>query len=191
MKRIAILLTLAASLLACMAMLSGTGIVSGQSAIPKFPSPILVTCTGQTPGSLTLQGFMDAVGISSTHDAMVLPSKMGGYKTMVVVMGASLKGLGAAGIDQDEELERCKMVFKKAKGSGMKIVAAHIEGVARRNAIADKFIIPFVPEADFLLVMEEGNADGLFTKLSKQHNIPMVTFKDFSELPNILVSMFK
>ncbi len=188
MRRFAMLVAMTA--LALSLSLTGAGVVSGQST-PKFSSPILITCTGQTPGSLTLKGFMDAVGIPSTHDEMVLPSKMGGYKTMVVVMGASLKGLGAAGIDQAEELERCEMIFKKAKDSGMKIVAAHIEGVARRNAIADKFITPFVPKADFLLVMDEGNQDGLFTKLSQQHNIPMVTFKDFSQLPSILMSMFQ
>jgi TRAP-type C4-dicarboxylate transport system permease large subunit len=78
---------------------------------------------------------------------MILPSKMGGYKTMAVVMGASLKGLGAAGIDQDEELERDQMIFKKAK-------------------------------------------DGLFTRLSPQHKIPMVIFKDFNELMQILTAMF-
>ena len=51
------------------------------------------------------------------------------------------KGRGAAGIDQDEELERDNLILiKKAKDTGIKIVAAHIEGTARRNEIADKFI---------------------------------------------------
>lgn len=190
MRRLVLLSAVAVMLLA-VSLAGPAAVTMGAPAIPKFPSPILVTCTGQTPGSLTLKSFLDAVGIPSTHDNMILPSKMGGYKTMVVVMGASLKGLGAAGIDQDEETERDDMIFKKAKDSGMKIVAAHIEGVARRNAIADKFITPYVPKADFLLVLEEGNEDGLFTKLSAQYKIPMVTFKDFSELPAILTAMFK
>ena len=187
MRRYAVSIALVTVLMVAM-FIGGTTVAQ---SIPKFESPILVTCTGQTPGSLTFQSFMDAVGIKSTHDNMALPSKMGGYKTMVVVMGASLKGLGAAGIDQDEEMERCEMIFKKAKDSGMKIIAAHIEGVARRNEIADRFITPFVPQADFFLVMEEGNQDGLFNKLSQQHNIPMVVFSDFTELPAILMAMFQ
>lgn len=170
--------------------LQGFGAVSAQS-VPKFPSPILVTCTGQTPGSLTLMGFLDALGIKAVHDNLIVPSKMGGYKTLVMVMGASLKGLGAAGIDQDEEMDRNTIVLKRAKDSGMKVVAAHIEGTARRNAIADKFITPFVPQADFLLILEESNRDGLFTRLSQQHKIPMVVFKDFSDLMTILPAMFK
>lgn len=167
----------------------GGGVV-GAANVPKFEKPILITCTGQTPGSLTLATLFERLGIKATHDNLVLPSKMGGYKTMIVVMGASLKGLGAAGIDQDEELERDEMIFEKAKASGMKVIAAHIEGTARRNAIADKFITPFVPKADFLLVLEESNRDGLFTKLAQQHKIPLVVFKNFNELPALLKAMF-
>lgn len=158
--------------------------------IPKFEKPVLITCTGQTPGSLTLATLFDRLGIKATHDNLVLPSKMGGYKTLIMVMGASLKGLGAAGIDQDEEMERDQIVLERAKKTGMKVVLAHIEGTARRNAIADKFITPFVPQADFLLVLEESNKDGLFTRLAQKHKIPLVVFKDFSELPAILKAMF-
>lgn len=185
-KRLSVIL-LAALLVAISISSAGGAAV----AIPKFPSPILITCTGQTPGSLTLMGFFEAVKIKATHDMMILPSKMGGFKTLIIVMGASLKGLGAAGIDQDEEMERDTIVVKKAKDSGMKIIAAHIEGTARRNAIADKFITPFVPSADFLLVLEESNQDGLFTQLSEKYKIPLYVFKDFSELPAILEKMFK
>jgi hypothetical protein len=182
-----------ASILALVFMITAITSLTAISAVtvPKFPSPILITCSGQTPGSLTLMGFFDAIGIKATHDSMILPSKMGGFKTLVMVMGASLKGLGAAGIDQDEEMERDLIVLKKAKDTGMKIVLAHIEGTARRNAIADKFITPFIPMADFLLVLEESNEDKLFTTLSEKHKIPLLIFKEFSELTGILEKMFK
>lgn len=158
---------------------------------PKFEKPILVTCTGQTPGSLTLSTLMTRAGIRVTHDPLILPSKMAGYKTMIVVMGASLKGLGAAGIDMDEEMERDEMIFKKAKDSGMKIIVAHIEGTARRNEIADKFIIPFVPLGNLLLVFEEGNKDGLFTALSAKNKIPLIIIKDFGpDFITLLKTMF-
>ncbi len=169
---------------------AASGVARGAD-LPRFDKPILVTCTGQTPGSLTLTTILTRLGIKVTHDPLIVPSKMAGYKTIIVVMGASLKGLGAAGINQEEELDRDVMVFKKARQLGMKIVAAHIEGTARRNAIADKFITPFVPQADFLLVFEEGNRDGLFTKLSAQSKVPLVVFKDFrDEFANIVKAMF-
>ena len=171
-------------------MLYTPGLVTAAD-IPTFEKPILVTCTGQTPGSLTLATLMSRAGIRVTHDPMILPSKMTGYKTLIVVMGASLKGLGAAGIDMDEEMERDGIIFKKARDSGMKIIVAHIEGKARRNEIADKFIVPFVPLGNLLLVYEEGNKDGLFTALSAKNKIPLIVFKDFGpDFTTLLKTMF-
>ncbi|MCX6549778.1 MAG: DUF6305 family protein [Acidobacteria bacterium] len=181
----------ACQLLAMVCLLVVAPSISRADPLPRFEKPILVTGTGQTPGSLTMTTLLDRLGIKTTHDPIVLPSKMGGYKTMIVVMGASLKGLGAAGINQEEELDRDRMIFKKARELGMKIVAAHIEGTARRNAIADKFIIPFAPQADFILVFEEGNKDGLFTTLAAEKKVPLVTFKDFrEEFANIVKTIF-
>jgi hypothetical protein len=40
--------------------------------IPKFEKPILVTCTGQTPGSLTLSTLLNRLGIAHTHDPMTM-----------------------------------------------------------------------------------------------------------------------
>lgn len=168
-------------MLACLCVLVVTPVLAQPDPLPRFEKPILVTCTGQTPGSLTLVTFLNRAGIAATHDPMVVPSKMAGYKTLIVVMGASLKGLGAAGINQEDELDRNRMVFKKARELGMKIVGAHIEGTARRNAIADKFILPFAPQTDLLLVFEESNKDGLFTKLAAEGKVPLVVFKDFRE----------
>lgn len=177
---------------ACVILLAAACAVSVLGAqYPKFPKPILITCTGQDPGALILEQLFERLGIPATTNELIVPSKMGGFKTMIAVTGASLKGLGAAGLDQDEEMERDNLIFKKAKDSGIKIVVAHIEGSARRNEIADKFIVPFVPKADYLLILEESNKDGLFTKLSKQYNIPMTVFKDIAALPEIIKAMFQ
>ncbi len=161
-----------------------------QAETPTFEQPVLVTCTGQTPGSLTMAALLKRVGVNAEHKPLVLPKEMTGYKTVVVVMGASLKGLGAAGLDQETEMERNHAVLEKAKSSGMKVILAHIEGQARRNAIADKFIIPFIPKADLLLVTQDGNEDGLFTRLSKEHGVPLILVKDYNELTNVLKQLF-
>lgn len=162
--------------------------------IPKFELPLLVTCTGQTPGYTTVHMLLNKLGIEADKDPLVTPRKLEGetkYKTMIVVMAASLKGLGAAGLNQDEEMQRCNSVFEKAKELGIKIIGAHIEGEARRNAIADKFITPFAPQCDYLLVLAEGNKDGLFNRIAEENDIPLNVFETFADLPPILSAMFK
>jgi len=174
-------------------MVMGFGIIStgASSEVPKFPLPLLVTCTGQTPGSITFYTILNKLRIEATHDPLIVPRKMKGYKTMVVVMGASLKGLGAAGLNQQEELERCNIVLEKAKELGIKIVGAHIGGEARRNTIADKFITPFAPQVDYLLVLAESNKDDLFTNIAEEHKIPLTVVESFADLLPVVTEMFQ
>lgn len=162
------------------------------SEIPKFELPLLITCTGQTPGYLTIYTLANRLEIKADSEPLISPRRMEelGYKTMIVEMGASLKGLGAAGLNQDEEMQRCKAVFAKAKELGIKIIGTHTGGEARRNEIADKFIIPFAPECDYLLVLSEGNQDCFFDNIAEENEIPLLVFDAFAELPGILTAMF-
>ena len=167
--------------------------IGSVSEIPKFELPLLITCTGQTPGYLTMYTLTKKLKIESINEPLVTPRKMRdkGYKSMIVVMAASLKGLGAAGLNQQEELERCELVFKEAKELGIKIIGAHIGGEARRNAIADKFITPFAPQCDYLLILAEGNKDDLFTKIAEENKIPITVLETFAELPAVITAMFE
>ena len=169
------------------------GRVSYLSEIPKFELPLLITCTGQTPEYLTIYALTKKLQIESVSDSLVTPRKMQetAYKTMIVAMAASLKGLGAAGLNQNEELDRCNSVFKKAKELGIKIIGVHIAGEARRNPIADKFITPFAPQCDYLIVLADGNKDGLFDKIAEENKIPLTIIETFAELPDIITEMFK
>ena len=161
--------------------------------IPKFELPLLITCTGQTPGYLTVYTLAKKLQIEAVNDPLITSRKMKeqGYKTMIVVMSVSIKGLGAAGLNQQEEFERCKLVFKEAKELGIKIIGAHIGGEVRRNVIADKFITPFAPQCDYLMVLAEGNKDGLFNEIAAKNNIPLNVFQTFAELLAIMTAMFK
>lgn len=167
--------------------------IKGVSQIPRFKLPLLITCTGQSPDYLTVYTLVRKLQIEADNDPLITPRKMKeqGYNTMIVVMGVSLKGLGVAGLKQQEELERCELVFKEAKELGIKIIGVHIGGEAGRNVIKDKFITPFASQCDYLIVLTEGNKDGLFYKIVGQNNIPLNVFKAFAELPAIITAMFK
>lgn len=165
----------------------GAGTVSA-SEVPTFELPLLVTGTGQTPCSLTLHTLVNRLGIQATYDPMI--ARISGYKTVAVAMGASLKGMGAAGINQEEELERSQVMFERAKASGASIIGFHIGEEARRNTIADRYIEPFLPLCDLLVVLEKGNQDDLFTKASEASGVPLIVVADIAELMSLIEEMF-
>ena len=110
--------------------------VTGAEA-PKGEEPLLITNAGQGPGGKMgrLLVTRAAVVKELTYNAEPKPDDLaaGGYKTMLVVIGSSAKGLGASGITIDQEVDRLNAMMAKAKELKIQVIAAHIEGKARRG----------------------------------------------------------
>ncbi len=165
----------------------------------KAETPILVTSCGQSPGPLRLTVFMKRLQIAHDlkEDAAVKDLSAKPYKTLVVVTGSSLKGMGAAGVSIEDEVKRVSALIAEAKKKGITVVGAHVEGMERRakNAApgdnSDEMSIDAVcPRSNFLIVRKDGDEDGRFTALSKKHNIPVVFFQKNTEIQDVLKSVF-
>ena len=166
--------------------------------------PVLLTSCGQSPGPVRLKIFMQRLKMDYTYnllvtaDDLVAAQKAGKpFKTLIIVTGASLKGMGAAGVSMDDELARTKALMAEAKKQGIKLIGAHIEGMARRSQGAsagdnsdEQSIDAVCPNAAFMIVKKEGNKDGRFTTISKGKNIPLVLFELNSEIPEVLSKVF-
>lgn len=158
--------------------------VAAQSS--TFQSPAFIASVGQSAGAMQARVLADRAGLQFTFEARPAVEMLEGHKTLIVVLGASTKGLGAAGVDMDAEVAWATALFEKARASGMSIIAMHIEGGTRRGPSSDQINTTFGPLADHLIVKgaapgqawaeaEEanGNADGLFTTMAAEHGIPI------------------
>ena len=116
---------------------------------------------------------------------------MGDAKTLIVVVGGSSKGLGAAGIDADGELARLDEVLKAAEDAGMTIIVMHTGGAARRGDLSDKFIAPCFEKADYAIVVAAGDSDGLMSGLCAENGIPMDSINSISDVTTVLPAAFK
>ena len=94
-------------------------------------------------------------------NATVTEDGLDGYKTLILAIGGSSKGLGAAGVDENQELDRVKKVIAKAQENGMTIIALPIGGSARRGTLSDKFIPDPLAAADAAIIVSEGDGDGV------------------------------
>ena len=182
---------------------------SSQAELPKTEIPVLITSCGQSSGAnmikvlfmrLKLQEEPPAyeMNVFATAEDLKKANEDGSpFKSIIIVMGASLKGMGAAGIDIEDELERTSLLIKEAQAQRITIIGAHIEGMKRRAQGAspgdntDELIIDAVaPESDLLLINKEGNEDSRFTIISEEKNIPMIQVEKNLELLEKLKELF-
>ncbi|MFO7694457.1 MAG: DUF6305 family protein [Vicinamibacterales bacterium] len=170
-----------------------------QAAAPKAQAPVLVTSCGQSPGPLKLTVFLKRLGIEYDYKTDATDKDLASkkYKTVIVVTGASLKGMGAAGVSMKDELTRTAAVIDAAKKGGVMVIGAHIEGMARRSQGAEagdnsdeQSIDAVCPKSHALLVRKDGDEDGRFTAIAKKQNIPMITFEKNLEIEGVLKTLF-
>ncbi len=146
------------------------GSVSGQSSALKAPiaqKPVLLTSVGQSADIEMVKVLLEKIAVPYKAEAQAKAGDLAasGAKTLVLVLGGSTKGLGAAGISADAELDRAKAIIAEARKLGMTIIGLHVGGEARRGELSDKFIQAATPSCNYVVVVTEGNKDGLFDRL--------------------------
>jgi hypothetical protein len=158
-----------------------------------------VTSCGQSPGPLKITVFLKQLQVEHDYKpeatAQDIASKK--YKSLVIVTGASLKGMGAAGVSIKDELTRTNALIAEAKKAGVMIIGSHVEGMERRAQGAapgdnsDELSIDAVcPKSQLLVVRKDGDEDGRFTAISKTAKIPLILFEKNLELKDVLKNLY-
>ena len=154
-------------------------------------SPILVTSGGQSADYQMIGTVMGKLGMDYEINNLATSADLGDAKTLMVVVGGSSKGLGAAGIDADGELARLEELMAGAKDAGLSIIAMHTGGEARRGDLSDKFITPVFEKADYAIVVSAGDEDGLMSGICAGAGIPMDVIGSISDVTTVLPAAFK
>jgi hypothetical protein len=176
-----------------------TGKPAAAATAAKAQAPVFVTSCGQSPGANAVGIFLRKLQIDydlketgTVKDFAAKP-----YKTIIIVAGSSLKGMGGAGVSIDDELSRAGALIAEAKKRGIMVIGAHVEGMDRRakNAApgdnSDEMSIDAVcPKAQMLIVRKDGDEDGRFTTLGKKFNIPVTFYEKNLELNTVLKNLF-
>ncbi|OQB47585.1 MAG: hypothetical protein BWY00_01221 [Firmicutes bacterium ADurb.Bin153] len=153
MRRYTLLVLLAALALAIM---GGTGIANAAN-------PLLITNVGQGAESAMVNVLCKKNGIAATLNDTATAGELAGpdgkakFSFMAVVVGYSGKGMGAAGVNIDQELARAHEVMKKAQALKLPIIIMHVGGVERRGDSSDRLIKEVFKYANYAIFVSTGN----------------------------------
>ncbi len=168
-------------------------------------TPVLLASCGQSPGPTFVKLFLGRLGVE--HEILemataqnLLDAQNAGtpFKSLIIVTGASLKGMGAAGVSMREELIRTEALIAEAKRQGMTIIGAHVEGMDRRAQGAaagdnsdEQSIDAVMPFSDVMVVRQDGDGDRRFSVLSEATGIPLVLFEKNMEMGDAFGKVLK
>ncbi len=190
--------------LTCFVFAGASGALEAQATAPTAEVPILLTSCGQSPGPERVKFFLNRLDLeheflaqATAEDLVTRQGSGHPVKTLMIVTGASLKGMGAAGVSMPQELARTAALIEEARRQGIKLIGAHVEGMARRAQGAapgdnsDEMSIDAVmPLSDFMIVRKDGDEDRRFTVISENRKVPLILFEKNMEMGDVLTRVF-
>ena len=150
------------------------------------PLPVLVTSSGQALDAFAVQTMLKRAGTEVTYDPVATVEQLDGMGTLVVAMGASVKGFGAAGITAETEIARTRALLEAAEAEGITVIGVHMGGEERRGGLSEQFIALVSSEADALIVWPAGNADGYFDTVAADRGVPLITIDQPMQIGTVL-----
>lgn len=155
-------------------MLLSTSVNTFAQAVAE--QPVLITSIGQSPEVLTARILADQAGLEYKYDQLATAADLDGVKSVVMSVGVSMKGFGAAGVDRNTEERRARELLSAAKAQGIKVVFLFTGGAERdgeRGPLSMHFVELTAHEADALIVLADINEDGYFTDISSKTGAPL------------------
>jgi hypothetical protein len=158
----------------------------------NFAKPGMITSVGQSSDIAIVKVLLNTkLKLGLEVSPLAQPADIAKMKTLIVVLGASTKGLGAAGINLDQEMERTKALVKAAKDGGVRILALHVGGEARRGKSSNDLAELVVPEARHVVVVASGNKDKGFNAMASKRNVPVSEAANLAAAGDLVASLFK
>lgn len=156
----------------------------------ETPLPVLVTSSGQALDAFAVQTMLTRAGVENTYNNLATAEDLDGFGTILIAMGASVKGFGAAGITAETELDRTRALIDASQAAGIPVIGIHIGGEERRGGLSEQFVDLVAGASDALVVSVPGNTDGRFTQLADERGIPIVIIDQPMQVGSALHEQF-
>lgn len=99
-------------------------------------------------------------GTDFTADSTLTANEVASGDTVIIVAGASTKGMGGAGVDAAGEISRAQAFAAK---TDINIIVAQLGGSARRGETSDAIFAAVCPVASVTLAVSSADNDGMFS----------------------------
>ncbi len=152
-----------------------------EEPVQNFSQPIMITSVGQSTDAPMMGVLCSRAGLEYNLEMTLVPAQLTREtKTLLLVLGGGPKCLDAFGTTAANEIARARGLVLNARRMSIPVVAMHIGGSIRRGPHSDQIVREVGPLVDRLIVVAEGNADGLFNWVAQSKGIPLDSVEDIN-----------
>lgn len=165
-----------------------------QPTVPEgaFRKPAIITSIGQNSDAAIVKVLCNTkLKLGFGYGILAGVQDLADNASILMVVGASTKGLGAAGISMEQEIARTKALIAAAKSKGIAVIAVHTGGSGRRGETSNQLIELVMADAIAAVVVAEGNKDGFFTELAAKRGIPLYQTETIAAAGAVIQTLFK
>ena len=155
-----------------------------------YQTPVLLTTGGQSADGLFMKNVLTKEGIEFQYKPLATVADLDSAKTLIMVIGGSSKGLGAARISAEDEIARMTALLDSAAAKRIPVIAAHLGGKNRRGSLSDPFNDLGVQKSNHFFVVKGGDDDGYFKKRTNVRKIPYLMVDKTADLGAPLKLLF-
>jgi len=156
------------------------------AADENFAQPILLTSCGQSADVLMMKTLLTRDSLNFAYEPTAKAADVDGKGSLILVVGGSSKGLGAAQISAEDESARVSALLDAAHRASVPVLVVHLGGMNRRGALSDPFNQLGAENATKIIVVKGGNDDGFFNKIADAKKIPLETATSALEIATIV-----
>lgn len=157
----------------------------------EFATPVLLTSAGQSADPQMVKTLLTRDTIPFEFKPLATSEDLSSAKSVIIVLGGSSKGLGAAKVSADEESARISGLLTAAHENKLPVLAIHLGGKNRRGALSDAFNRIGAENSSEIVVVAGGDDDGFFKTIAEERKLPYAEAARIADLGPIIRSKFK
>ncbi len=171
-------------------LLPGPKVLASECSLSLGDS-ILITSIGQNLDALIIKAIFDDMNVEADFLPNAPPEVVAEYEQVIISPGISYKGIGAAGITVQDEVNRARAIVEAASKHSGQVILMYLGSFLQGDAKSGELIEMLAPQADVIIIYKDcGGPIEYFRRIAQEKSIPMFTIENLGNLCEELSCIF-
>jgi hypothetical protein len=159
---------------------------------PNYPEePVLITPVGQNPDGLMIKVVLGKLGVKNDYFELASSKDLdNNYRSVVMAVGVSFKGMGAAGLDCNDEINRTRKLVCEAVKEDCPIIFVYLGENPWREKRTGQLVKLIAPHSSYIIIKENSSKDKYFTEIVQEYKISLITVDNLTQLETVFKNIF-